>query len=93
MYLALSAESPRARRRALDRCIDALIEIDDRIVCPQFVLDLFAGHNPALMLNEHPQNQKHLLPQKDLIVRGGIVRIGRFTGSQFTSNEVELKKL
>src|SRR5271170_5867024 len=77
---------PQGTAEGLDRRIDALVEVVDRMIHPQGVLDFLAGDNPALTFYEHPQDLKYLFSQQDLIIR-----IGRLNGSEFARAEVELK--
>src|ERR1700684_3798321 len=44
----------------LYRRIDAVVEIDDRIIRPQPALDFLAGDDLAPTFKEHPQNLKYL---------------------------------
>jgi hypothetical protein len=52
-----------------------VVEINDRVIHPQPVLDFLAGDNRALTFKEHPQNLKHLLSEENLII--SIISVGR----------------
>ena len=64
MYLGSSAESPERLAQLLDGCVDALVELDHRVVRPELSLDFFAGDNLAVALDQHQQDLKRLLLQR-----------------------------
>jgi hypothetical protein len=70
--------------------IDAVVEIHDRIIRPQPVLDFLAGDNPALTFKEHPQHLKYLFSRKNVVtVCLGMLSAVRPSGGQAQSPRTE----
>lgn len=56
---------PERAAQPFDGRIDAVVELDNRIVRPQFLADFLAQHRLAGVLDEHEQDLKRLIGQVD----------------------------
>jgi hypothetical protein len=50
----------------LNRCVDAVVELDDGVVGPQHLAQLFAGHQLARPVQQHDQDSERLLVEANL---------------------------
>src|SRR5689334_8646282 len=50
-----------------DGHVDAVVEIDVRVVGPELFLDLLAGGDAPIILDQQPEDPERLLPQQDTL--------------------------
>jgi len=64
MYRGCPAESPNARRSVANCNINAVVEVDYRIVWPEFSLDFLTRYDLAGTQNQHFEDLERLFPEQ-----------------------------